>query len=58
MQFGYGAPNDFLQEAYLEKLAQSGDEFKELRNQLFNMFRNPNYQTTEPLAGPIFMAMP
>ncbi|WP_179136723.1 LodA/GoxA family CTQ-dependent oxidase [Candidatus Entotheonella palauensis] len=54
MQFGYGAPNDFLQEAYLEKLAQSGDEFKELRNQLFNMFRNPNYQTTEPLAWPYF----
>lgn len=54
VQFGFGAPNEFLRPDYLARLAQSGDEFKELRNQIFNMFRNPDFATTETMAWPFF----
>ena len=39
--FGYGAPNDFLNIEYLEKLAAPGDTYAELRRTTANAFRNP-----------------
>jgi hypothetical protein len=47
-QFGWGGPNDFLREGYLDRLStitrdESGvtDIFKELRLQILHMFRDP-----------------
>lgn len=39
--FGYGMPQHFLDPAYLHKLAQPGDTYKELRRTVANAFRNP-----------------
>ncbi|BCD96575.1 LodA/GoxA family CTQ-dependent oxidase [Marinagarivorans cellulosilyticus] len=39
--FGFGAPNDFLNIEYLEKLATPGDTYAELRRVTANAFRNP-----------------
>jgi len=39
--FGYGMPQHFLDPAYLHKLSQPGDTYKELRRTVANAFRNP-----------------
>lgn len=39
--FGYGMPQYFLDPAYLHKLSQPGDTYKELRRTVANAFRNP-----------------
>ena len=39
--FGYGAPNDYLNIEYLEKLAAPGATYAELRRTTANAFRNP-----------------
>lgn len=39
--FGYGMPQHLLDPAYLHKLAQPGDTYKELRRSVANAFRNP-----------------
>lgn len=39
--FGYGMPQHFLAPTYLEKLAQPGATFEELRRSVANAFRNP-----------------
>lgn len=39
--FGYGMPQHLLDPAYLHKLSQPGDTYKELRRTVANAFRNP-----------------
>jgi hypothetical protein len=39
--FGYGMPQHLLDPAYLRKLSQPGDTYKELRRTVANAFRNP-----------------
>lgn len=39
--FGYGMPQHLLDPAYLHKLAQPGDTYRELRRTVANAFRNP-----------------
>ncbi len=39
--FGYGMPQHFLDPAYLHKLSQPGDTYKELRRTVANAFRDP-----------------
>ncbi len=64
-QFGWGAPNDFLDPALLAKLAtkptadagsttgaMKGDPYGELRRQIFNSFRNPGAAQFVPQAWP------
>ncbi|HEY7773567.1 MAG TPA: LodA/GoxA family CTQ-dependent oxidase [Marinagarivorans sp.] len=40
--FGYGAPYDFNNEDFLQKLASPSDTYKELRRTIANAFRNPD----------------
>jgi hypothetical protein len=47
VQFGWGAPNDFLRPSYFAKLTSAGQEYAEVRRQVFNMFRNPASQTLD-----------
>jgi hypothetical protein len=42
VQFGWLGPNDFTRPDYLLRLSAAGNEFQELRNQIFNMFRDPS----------------
>jgi hypothetical protein len=51
VQFGWEAPSDFHR--LLPRLSQAGEEFRELRTQVFNQFRypaitNPNVNLTAP----------
>jgi len=57
VQFGWQAPNDFLQSEILAKLAlapvsSADDPYGELRRQIFYSFRDPGSTTFEPLAWP------
>ena len=52
VQFGFGAPNDFLRPDLLKRLAAPGNEYKELRNQILYMFRNPNAAMFQPWQWP------
>src|SRR5262249_16603226 len=47
VQFGWGAPHDFLRPSYMAQLASAGQEYAEVRRQLFNIFRNPASQTLD-----------
>src|SRR5262249_35027602 len=57
-QFGHGAPNDFANSSYLEKLRQvpppapAVDPYGELRRQVLNSFRNPDGTDNNPLPWP------
>ncbi len=54
-QFGWGAPNDFLDPGYVTKLAHvvgRYDAYRELRRQIFNAFRDPGNETANELAWP------
>lgn len=44
IQFGWGAPHDFLRPAYFAQLAGNREEYAEVRRQIFTMFRNPASQ--------------
>jgi hypothetical protein len=57
VQFGWQAPNDFLNPEILAKLAaapvsSANDPYGELRRQIFYSFRDPDSTTFEPLAWP------
>lgn len=52
VQFGWKAPNDFLQAETLARLSQAGDEFAEARRQIFNAFRDPAATEANILAWP------
>jgi L-Lysine epsilon oxidase N-terminal/L-lysine epsilon oxidase C-terminal domain len=52
VQFGWKGPNDFSNPEYLSKLAAPGDEYSELRRQVFYMFRSPAATTQQPLLWP------
>ncbi len=54
-QFGWGAPNDFLDPGYVAKLAcKAGrhDAYGELRRQIFNAFRDVHATAANELAWP------
>lgn len=54
-QFGWGAPNNFLDPAYVAKLATKlgrTDAHQELRRQVFNALRDPAAPTANALAWP------
>jgi hypothetical protein len=44
VQFGHRGPNDFHRPDYFCKLASAAPEFTEVRRQVFNLFRNPDYK--------------
>lgn len=50
--FGHGAPNDVHHQTLFHRLANKGPAEAELRRQVFNMFRNPNYALLEITAWP------
>src|SRR5215469_5087152 len=52
VQFGHLAPNDLLRPDLLARLAAPGTEYKELRNQILYMFRNPSATTFQPWQWP------
>lgn len=52
VQFGWAGPYDFLRSAYFEKLSHPQSEYKEMRRQLFNIFRNPDYKVLDAHAWP------
>jgi hypothetical protein len=52
LQFGWKAPFDFARQEYLAKLASKDARYKELRLQVFNLFRNPNATTLQMTEWP------
>jgi len=52
IQFGHNSPNDFEKPEYLAKLSDSSDTYAEMRRQVLNSFRNPDYKDTTPLQWP------
>jgi hypothetical protein len=52
VQFGWGAPYDFLRSSYFERLNSDKVEYKEIRRQLFNIFRDPDYKMLDVHAWP------
>lgn len=52
VQFGWGAPYEFLRPDLLQRLASNRAEYQELRRQIFNEFRDPTYATPQPQAWP------
>lgn len=52
VEFGWGAPNDFLRPDMLARLSAPGDTFQELRRRVFYMFRVPGATQVEPLLWP------
>jgi len=52
VHFGAGGRQNFLEPAYLNQLASAGDEYKELRQQVFNMFRDFERDGQSPVPWP------
>jgi hypothetical protein len=52
VQFGWRGAYDFLHPEHIAKLSNPGVENQELRRQLFNSFRNPDYRTIDPYRWP------
>lgn len=52
VQFADGGPQDYLRPELWERLASPAEENKELRRQVFNAFRNPDYSDRQRLALP------
>ncbi len=52
VEFGWGAPNDFLRPEILAKLSAPGETFQELRRRVFYMFRDPGSREVQPLLWP------
>ena len=52
VEFGWTAQWDFLEPTLLARLADPGATSKELRNVVFNRFRNPSFLESEPQAWP------
>ena len=50
--FGHGAPNDFHRTNLFGRLADNGPASAELRRQVFNVFRNPDFALLEITAWP------
>src|SRR4029453_10562680 len=50
--FGHGAPNDFNHPNLFRRLADNGPASAELRRQVFNIFRNPDFSLVEITAWP------
>jgi len=53
-QFGFSGPQDFLTPEMLKRLSDISpeDPYQELRRQIFNSFRNPNFSDRQVLALP------
>ncbi|MDH5674169.1 MAG: LodA/GoxA family CTQ-dependent oxidase [Myxococcales bacterium] len=51
-QFGSGGPQDFLRPELLQRLASEDPQENELRRQVFNAFRSPEYDDRQRLALP------
>jgi hypothetical protein len=52
VQFGWDAPYDFLRPSFLAKLGSGEAQYAELRRQIFNQFRSPDFARTEVNAWP------
>jgi hypothetical protein len=52
VQFGWDGPMDFLRSSYFAKLSSNAPEYQEVRRQLFNVFRNPDYKSAEEHTWP------
>jgi len=52
LQFGWKAPFDFTRQEYMQRLASKEARFKELRLQVFNLFRNPQATDLQLTAWP------
>ncbi len=52
LDFGWGAPDDFLAPDRLARLASNAPADRPIREALFERFRNPDYATTEPTQLP------
>lgn len=52
LQFGWGGPYDFQRQGYMAKLCSPRPEFREVRQQVFNLFRNPNATDLQQTAWP------
>lgn len=50
--FGHGGPNDVHHPTSFHRLANKGAASGELRRQVFNMFRNPDFESIEITAWP------
>jgi hypothetical protein len=50
--FGHGAPNDFHHASLFRRLTDNGPASAELRRQVFNIFRNPDFSLLEINAWP------
>lgn len=53
VQFGWDGPNDFMRSSYCAKLASNAPQYAEVRRQLFNVFRNPNYKVKDIRTWPM-----
>jgi hypothetical protein len=51
-QFGWGAPNDFLDPAYLRRLSSAGPDHAELRREIYNVFRKIDRDGMSPVPWP------
>jgi hypothetical protein len=52
IQFGWGAPYDFLRPQYLAQLSSGHAAYREVRRQIFNLFRNPAAPTLDVKGWP------
>jgi hypothetical protein len=52
LQFGWQSPYDFLRPEYMSRLASKSPVSKEVRTQVFNLFRNPNATDLQLAAWP------
>ena len=52
LQFGWKSPYNFLRKEYMERLASKSPVSKEVRTQVFNLFRNPNATDLQLTAWP------
>jgi L-Lysine epsilon oxidase N-terminal/L-lysine epsilon oxidase C-terminal domain len=52
VQFGWAAPYNFLRSSYFKKLSSPKSEYSEIRRQIFNVFRNPDYKFLDVHAWP------
>jgi hypothetical protein len=52
LEYGWGAPNHFLDEKTLEKLSSNSADNYTLRQSLFNLFRNPASTEVDPFFLP------
>jgi hypothetical protein len=52
LAYGWGSPADFTNPEFIARLSDSGDRSQPLRQAIFQMFRNPDYQIMDANGWP------